>query len=860
MKYCKKIHAENIVLNKQILNKVGHKIHDLELKINVLTYKMQYGTWPLPHQIYNLNPKKMRKNKMTLPNPNDRKKHVSQKESNLSKNEDSILQWQNVQFLPLNLSEINRQFSRTLLTQNGKYSTYSMNNTYNLCQKFTDTVHKCKSFLKELEYNNKRLHSLSNSEISSEMSKASSLKIADSAKQIAFVMTEKREASHDAYIIKKEEKINKMKYMKKEKDKMIQNVTELFSQSNVNISTDVAVLTNNDALSKEFVSIFPISQPTHNVQSSREILYEVKKRLRSLHNVLRTYQDISRSSERHKSIDKINEIDAFTSIEKTDENKIDINCNGDSKENLPRIQCSVVSSSEYFEFDCSEESSSSLTEYSSDIPKAYQYSNDVILQNEDITKTTLFNRRKKIPEVVSGKICYISSPESFEDQNIQIQNKVSSIKNFTTKKYRDVFDIEQCQENVITSQKSGRNKISNDSDREERSTTLLLQEALHFKKALLTRVQSKKECPIDSIKENNVKDEFLSELNNNNFPSIVVDIKLEEPITNDSHDKINQCYIYLEMKQRRDLFPEYLQKVNAFTHHESKRNIENQNCIFETPSQYFSITNLTIPNNKVGNNVSLKPPVYEKVISIVIPVRLECQSEIDINEKLIQTKTVLRNIQTRVNPQKNFRKNVDNIDNNVADKHSPTMLKFEDLILEHIKNIRDYIDTFLQSQNRAISKARKVLQYQSKRHILRCLNETSHIVLHNRLIAPSNCNSNDHIVNSLNSSNLLLINAEPNYKQQISIKDNILKCYSDMCLRRNPGMFVPITPIKDKFSNRNTQHLATIELKRKEADLYRPVTLKYYYKNRSKSTDNLDLEKYIMTDIKNGKINKKQNS
>lgn len=79
MKYCKKIHAENIVLNKQILNKVGHKIHDLELKINVLTYKMQYGTWPLPHQIYNLNPKKMRKNKMTLTNPNDRKKHVSQK-------------------------------------------------------------------------------------------------------------------------------------------------------------------------------------------------------------------------------------------------------------------------------------------------------------------------------------------------------------------------------------------------------------------------------------------------------------------------------------------------------------------------------------------------------------------------------------------------------------------------------------------------------------------------------------------------------------------------------------------------------------------------------------------------------------
>lgn len=511
----------------------------------------------------------------------------------------------------------------------------------------------------------------------------------------------------------KEEKINKMKYMKKKEDKMIQNAKEICRQNNVNVSTGAVVVTNNDALPKEFVSIFPINQPTHNVRSSRETLYEVKKKLRSLHNVLRTYQDISQSSERQKSTDKINEIDAFTSIEKTDENKI--NRNSESKENLRRIQRSVVNSCEYFEFDRSEGSSSSLAEYSSNTSKTYQCSNNVTLQNEDVTKTILFNPRKKIPETVSGKICYISSPESFEDQ---IQNKASSIKNFTIKKYSDTFDGEQCRENVITSQNSGRSKISNDSDREQKSTALLLQEALHFKKALLTRVQSRKECPIDSIQEDNVGDELLPELNNNNFPSIIVDIKMEEPITSDSHDKINQCYIYLEMKQRRDLFPEYLQKVNALAHHESKRNIENQNHIFETPSQYFSITNLTIPNNEIGSNVSLKPPIYEKVISIVIPVSVERQSEIDMNDKLMQTKNALGNIQTRVNPRENFRENANNINNNVVDKHSPTMLKFEDLILEQIKNIRDYIDTFLQNQNREISKARKVLQCQGKHDIM----------------------------------------------------------------------------------------------------------------------------------------------
>lgn len=157
----------------------------------------------------------------------------------------------------------------------------------------------------------------------------------------------------------------------------------------------------------------------------------------------------------------------------------------------------------------------------------------------------------------------------------------------------------------------------------------------------------------------------------------------------------------------------------------------------------------------------------------------------------------------------------------------------------------------------------KVLQYQGKHDILRCLNETSHVVLHNRLTALSNCDSTDQVLNSSNNSSDLLINTGANYKHQISIKDNILKCYSDMCLKRNPRMFAPVTPIKNEFSNKNNTHLTAIELKRKETDLSLPVTLKYYYKNSSKSTHSLDLntpycEKHIMTNMKNDKINKKR--
>lgn len=59
--------------NKENLNKVGFKIQDLELKVNILTYKMQYGTWPLPHHICKADRKSDLQNiRLTLTNPEDR--------------------------------------------------------------------------------------------------------------------------------------------------------------------------------------------------------------------------------------------------------------------------------------------------------------------------------------------------------------------------------------------------------------------------------------------------------------------------------------------------------------------------------------------------------------------------------------------------------------------------------------------------------------------------------------------------------------------------------------------------------------------------------------------------------------------
>lgn len=59
--------------NKENLNKVGFKVQDLELKVNILTYKMQYGTWPLPHYICKSDGKSELQNiRLTLKNSEDR--------------------------------------------------------------------------------------------------------------------------------------------------------------------------------------------------------------------------------------------------------------------------------------------------------------------------------------------------------------------------------------------------------------------------------------------------------------------------------------------------------------------------------------------------------------------------------------------------------------------------------------------------------------------------------------------------------------------------------------------------------------------------------------------------------------------
>ncbi|XP_070516491.1 putative leucine-rich repeat-containing protein DDB_G0290503 [Cardiocondyla obscurior] len=628
-------------------------------------------------------------------------------------------------------------------------------------------------------------------------------------------------------------------------------------------------------------------QPTYNAQPSPETLHKAR-RLESFHDVLETYRDASWTLERQKSADRIDETGSF-------------------------ITYSIMDvSSEYFQLNPSEGSLSSLADYSSYTSKTYQgskenltmqsanskefkhrvpstsindnlsdfattephlrFADSVLRTSEDYQeyknqnsfdgrdheleshaeasknkiKTDIYFNTNNKNAMSREKILYILPPE---DKNIE--NETLRKKRFPTKKkFTDEFDKKQYRENVI-SQDSSRSKFSNDSGEDE-TMALLLREALHFKNVLLTQSKQQKCSMSDVIKWDNVASELLP---SNDFPAMIIDVKDDTSIISSPRDQVNQRYICLEMKQRRDAFPRALKEINTFR--ENERDTENRDYIPKTSSEYFSITDVAIQNNtEMENNVTLSPPVYEKIISITIPVSTKNQVKPNINERSIPAKTFVPNIQAHANLENNLRENTASNIDNANDRRSSVFLKLEDLILEHVKNIRDYMDTFLRSQNTAILKKRKTLRSKCETH--QCSNETSRVAMYNLSTTSSTCNSTDQIINSSKMSSDLSTHVWPNYIREYKQKtDSTLECSSDVCLKRNPGMFALATPIESKFSSKNDTQQSEIStrLEKEDSDLSFAT---HSCKSNTKSVHKVmpRCEKYIASNLVNNKTDK----
>ncbi|XP_076182032.1 uncharacterized protein LOC143154096 [Ptiloglossa arizonensis] len=392
------------------------------------------------------------------------------------------------------------------------------------------------------------------------------------------------------------------------------------------------------------------------METSQEALYRVKRKLESLHNVLRTYAiqnpdspTETRIQEYDKQMDNICQnvrdtlVMAATETEKWNEKKRNkVSFDTDTGKYSDEMQQTVYISSEQCESDETGKSSNlSVQNYSNVFDTCYPRNMNnfhwSFLKQSDNTIYSLNNQKSdgvmddgypstvkydKIPE----RIYYTISSDLFDEQDLtgettvtknyalpDMYNESNRIESFNFSSQHTV-PIETDEDLILLSPTSSRTEISKDSESDDKSTALLLQEALQFKKALLTRVELEKVCYIDDKREN-INSECMSEYSkcsyiNNNLQSKFLDIISEEQSLSSSTDKTNRTYMFFNIKQNKQLphASTFDNNVIDFTH---QNEIKDQNLhggYFDSKqnlcssSKYFSFNNVSQEGNKLNAN------------------------------------------------------------------------------------------------------------------------------------------------------------------------------------------------------------------------------------------------------------------
>ncbi|XP_054014052.1 homeobox-like protein HDP1 [Hylaeus anthracinus] len=400
--------------------------------------------------------------------------------------------------------------------------------------------------------------------------------------------------------------------------------------------------------------LIPQCEQQKYMGTSQETLYQVKKKLESLHNVLRMYETqnpdtrgIDREQETSKKINSIcqNMMDTLVSVTTEVDNRNEkrqsrVSFDTDTKGNSDETQQTVYISSEQYESDEMGRSSDlSIQNYSNMFNTRYPRNiNDIhwSLLNKSDNKIYSLNDQKsdedngypfaikydKIPE----RVYYTISSDFFDEKNIRKEKAVTE--NYTLPDIytesnqaesvsisnQHTVSMETDEDLIILSPTSSRTERSKDSESDDKSTALLLQEALEFKKALLTRVELEKTCYIDD-KDENMNNESLSEYSkcsyvNNNLQSKFLDIISEEQSVSSSTDRTNRTYMFFNVKQDKQLpcTSTFDNNIPDFTH---QNTIEDRNTCSEyfdstqnlsSSSKYFSVSNISQERNGINDN------------------------------------------------------------------------------------------------------------------------------------------------------------------------------------------------------------------------------------------------------------------
>ncbi|CAD1469281.1 unnamed protein product, partial [Heterotrigona itama] len=760
-------------IDKEIFNKVGYKVEDLELKVNILTYKLQYGAWPLPHQVQKSNFRRNLRNlRLTLSNPNDRNnwiKHVllsprhkesyfsyskyypsehhltelfdakkksmypylrqesmppveyssksSKSSSDISlklnsmfknvidrkhhealRNKNFQMQYRNAISVPL--------FLKRGYTKSGKKSRRDTKNNETVkmtaaCKKFTKTMDDCKIYLKQLHDSNKNLGLIySTSDISNESStknlwsdtqnyrfndsitlyyklqQQKCVPVKDSI-DLSKSLEKSKENECEKEENKEEEKLEKIDGKQRNSEQclelsnVIYPVLQLIDKSllppkmNISFCTDMFP----QQLTSKMLVVPRSSERKRNMKTSQEALYQVKKKLESLHNVLRMYElqnvEIKATEKQRENSSKIDSVcqdvtGTLVPVTKAADNwngnkniKVESNDNTENN-NGKEIQRTTSNSSEQHESDETARSSIVSIQNYSNMFNAYHVNNindpyrllaenpepkisptndqqlQIIPNNQMHYSSSI--KYEKIPE----RVYYAISSDSSEGKEVVKETVAAEnltlpdayINNNQAKPFNlsDQYPVPmETDEDAIISLNSSRTEISKDSELDDKSTALLLQEALQFKRALLTRVELEKICYIDDKKEETNNESVSCQDKypcvNNNLQSKFLDIISEEQSVSSSTEKNSRTYMFLNLKQDKQFNNDALKLargneiIDLDTH---KKYLDSKDNL-GAPSEYFSFNNMIQEGSEIKNNRLSLPKRFQENEGKIVP-------------------------------------------------------------------------------------------------------------------------------------------------------------------------------------------------------------------------------------------------
>nr|XP_033331809.1 uncharacterized protein LOC117223564 [Megalopta genalis] len=469
------------------------------------------------------------------------------------------------------------------------------------------------------------------------------------------------------------------------------------------------------------------------VETSQETLYQVKKKLESLHNVLRTYEMQNsemrlagkprdgKSSWNNARTDVMNKAVSIETDNNgwNEKNKNRVRFDTAAGKHFDDLHRTVYISSEQYDSDETGRSSDVSVRSYSQVLSTY-YSNN-LKKSYSVDKREYSSiRYDKIPE----RIYYTISSDFFDNENIAVAGNFALpdvyVENTQTGSLgyldRQTAPMDTDEDLLITSPTSSRTEMSKESESDDKSTAVLLQEALQIKRALLTRVELEKICYMDED-EKHVQAEYVSECGkcsyvDNNLQSKLLDIISEEQSISSSTDRGSRTYMFLNIKQGKQL-------ARSSTFSNNVRNFRQQNQVADqginmenvesnknlgSGSEYFSINNIMQENDQMNlNQASLSEykscHEIKSVKSAEIAtdnLRKKCQSYTSSMFNGMNEDTKLANCTKNENNENDFESNflrMSNINELVDINNSSTEIFSQNLN-----------DSFINEQNSSLNK------------------------------------------------------------------------------------------------------------------------------------------------------------